>query len=81
MTNERFSELFDQPVRRPSKDLLTSLHMGVVASIRAVIEEIVLRLRDTLAHEFRLPNLCLAGGVALNCVANRRALRDGIRSG
>ncbi len=77
MTNGRFAALFGEPVRQPDKDPLTPFHMDVAASIQAVTEEIVLRLTRSLAREFALPNLCLAGGVALNCVANGKILRDG----
>jgi carbamoyltransferase len=77
MTNERFAELFGQPPRRPETDRLTEFHMDVAASIQAVTEEAVLRITRSLAKEFGLPNLCMAGGVALNCVANGKILRDG----
>ena len=77
MTNERFAQLFGQPVRRPDKDLLRPFHMDVAASIQAVTDEAVLRLTRTLAREYGIRNLCLAGGVALNCVANGKVLRDG----
>jgi carbamoyltransferase len=78
MTNDAFAGLFGQPARRPDKDLLTDFHMDVAASIQAVTEEVILRLTRSLAREFDLPNLCLAGGVALNCVANGKVLRDGV---
>jgi carbamoyltransferase len=77
MTNDRFAELFGQPVRRPEHDALTSVHMDVAASIQAVTEEVMLRLVRGLARETAIPNLCLAGGVALNCVANGKIKRDG----
>jgi carbamoyltransferase len=77
MTNGRFSDLFGQPARKPESELLTDFHMDVAASIQAVTDEIILRLSRTLAGEYGLPNLCLAGGVALNCVANGRISRDG----
>ena len=77
MTNDKFAELFGEPVREPETDLLTQFHMDVAASIQAVTEEIVLRLTRTLAKEHDIPNLCMAGGVALNCVANGKILRDG----
>lgn len=77
MTNQRFADLFGQPVRRPDKDLLTDFHMDIAASVQAVTEEAMLRLTRSLAREFGVPNLCLAGGVALNCVANGKVLRDG----
>jgi carbamoyltransferase len=76
MTNERFAKLFGEPVRTPDK-LLTSFHMDMAASIQAVLEEAVLRLTRSLADQTGVRNLCLAGGVALNCVANGKVLRDG----
>jgi len=76
MTNNRFAELFGQPVRAPDQ-LLTPFHMDVAASIQAVLEEAVLRLTRSLASQTGARNLCLAGGVALNCVANGKVLRDG----
>ena len=76
MTNDRFAELFGQPVRGPDQ-LLTPFHMDVAASIQAVLDEAVLRLTRSLAKQTGSRNLCLAGGVALNCVANGKVLRDG----
>jgi carbamoyltransferase len=76
MTNERFAKLFGQPVRASDK-LLTPFHMDVAASIQAVLDEAVLRLTRSLAGKTGARNLCLAGGVALNCVANGKVLRDG----
>jgi carbamoyltransferase len=76
MTNERFAKLFGQPVRSPDQ-LLTAFHMDVAASIQAVLDEAVLRMTRSLAKQTRSRNLCLAGGVALNCVANGKVLRDG----
>jgi carbamoyltransferase len=76
MTNERFAKLFGQPVRTPDQ-LLTPFHMDVAASIQAVLDEAVLRLTRNLAKQTGSRNLCLAGGVALNCVANGKVLRDG----
>jgi carbamoyltransferase len=76
MTNERFSALFGQPVRS-SEELLTNFHMDVAASVQAVLDEVVLRLTRSLAKETGAKNLCLAGGVALNCVANGKVLLDG----
>ena len=76
MTNQRFSELFGAPVRAPN-ELLTPFHMDIAASIQAVLEEIVLRMTRALAMQTGARNLCLAGGVALNCVANGKVLRDG----
>jgi carbamoyltransferase len=76
MTNERFSALFGEPVRSP-EELLTNFHMDIAASIQAVLDEVVLRLARGLAKKTGSKNLCLAGGVALNCVANGRVLSDG----
>ena len=76
MTNDRFARLFGEPVRSPHK-LLTPFHMDVAASIQAVLDEAVLRLTRSLAKQTGSKNLCLAGGVALNCVANGKVLRDG----
>jgi carbamoyltransferase len=76
MTNKRFDALFGGPPRAPGEPL-TQRHMDLAASIQTVLEEAVLRLTRALAEETGLPNLCLAGGVALNCVANGKILRDG----
>ena len=76
MTNKKFDALFEGQARKPD-DLLTQKHMDLAASIQTVTEEIVLRLTRSLAKEMRIENLCLAGGVALNCVANGKVLRDG----
>jgi carbamoyltransferase len=76
MTNDRFDALFDGPPRMPAAPL-EQRHMDLAASIQAVIEEAVLRLTRSLAVETGEANLCLAGGVALNCVANGKVLRDG----
>jgi carbamoyltransferase len=76
MTNGRFDELFGGAPRKPD-DRLTQREMDLAASIQAVTEEVVLRLTRSIADETGLQNLCLAGGVALNCVANGKILRDG----
>ena len=78
MTNKKFSNLFGYPVRKPEKDLLTQFHMDIAASIQAVLEEIFLRLAKSLSSEYKIPNICLAGGVALNCVANGKLHRSGL---
>ena len=78
MTNKKFSNLFGCPVRKPEKDLLTQFHMDIAASIQAVLEEIFLRLAKSLSSEYKIPNICLAGGVALNCVANGKLHRSGL---
>jgi carbamoyltransferase len=75
MTNAKFDGLFGHPVRTPDK-LLTQFHMDIAASVQKVTEEVMLRLTRSLAAETGARNLCLAGGVALNCVANGKVLRD-----
>jgi len=75
MTNRKFDALFGQPPRTPDQ-LLTPFHMDIAASIQQVTEEILLRMTRALAKETGERNLCLAGGVALNCVANGKVLRD-----
>ena len=76
MINENFNELFGGAPRKP-EELLTQKHMDLAASVQWVTEEIVLRLTRSLSSETGSKNLCLAGGVALNCVANGRIVRDG----
>jgi carbamoyltransferase len=76
MTGEKFHQLFGGPPRRPD-ERLTQHHMDLAASIQAATEEVVLRLTRSIAAETGAENLCLAGGVALNCVANGKVLRDG----
>ncbi|KUL94102.1 hypothetical protein DK26_20620 [Bosea sp. WAO] len=80
MTNDKFAALFGEPVRGPEQ-LLTQFHMDMAASIQAVTEEVVLRLARSVRAETGMKNLCLAGGVALNCVANGKLLREGIFDG
>ena len=76
MTNGRFDQLFGGPPRKPD-ELLVQRHMDLAASIQAVTDEVVLRLTRSLRAETGINNLCLAGGVALNCVANGKVVRDG----
>ena len=76
MTSQRFHALFGQPPRDPESDL-EPFHMDLAASIQVVTENIVLALARSLHKETGAKNLCLAGGVALNCVANGRLLREG----
>jgi carbamoyltransferase len=76
MTNKKFSDLFCEPVRKSESDQLTQFHMDIAASIQAVTEKVVLKITRSLAKEYDIPNLCMAGGVSLNCVANGRILRD-----
>ncbi len=81
MTNDKFAELFGGPARKPDKELLSQKHMDLAASIQAVTEEIVLRLARSVRKETGAKNICLAGGVALNCVANGKLLRENIFDG
>ncbi|MCK4727694.1 MAG: hypothetical protein KAT27_02115, partial [Desulfobacterales bacterium] len=76
MTNKRFSKLFGGPPRKPETQI-TQREMDIAASIQAVTEEVVLRMVSHVYKETNHKNLCLAGGVALNCVANGRVLREG----
>ena len=76
MTNRRFDELFGAPRRRPTGKL-TQHYADVAASAQAVMDEVVVRLARSLAAETGAEALCMAGGVALNCVANAKVLRDG----
>ena len=76
MTNTKFANLFGQKKRKPETEILTQFHMDIASSIQAVTEEIVLKLTRNLADEYKIKNLCMAGGVALNCVANGKILKD-----
>lgn len=78
MTNDKFSDLFGQPVRRPESDRLTQFHMDIAASIQAVTEQVVLGLARALRKLTGARNLCMAGGVALNCVANGKLVKEKI---
>jgi carbamoyltransferase len=80
MTNGKFDDLFGGPPRKP-ETLLTQRDMDLARSIQEVTEEVMLRLIRTLHRETGAENLCLAGGVALNCVANGRILREGLFKG
>ena len=78
MTNKKFEDLFGKPVRKKEDELLTQFHMDIASSIQAVTEEIVVRLTKDIAKEYNVKNLCMAGGVALNCVANGKVLKKKI---
>jgi carbamoyltransferase len=75
MTSQKFHDLFGGPPRVPGEPL-TQHHMDLAASVQAATEEIVLRLTRSIRQETGINNLCLAGGVALNCVANGKVIRD-----
>ncbi len=76
MTNGKFDKLFGGPPRNP-EERLTQHHMDLAASVQAVLEEVVLRMTCSLASQTKARNLCIAGGVGLNCVTNGKLLRTG----
>jgi len=76
MVNQKFADLFGEPIRKPDTDKLTQFHMDIAASVQAVTEEVVLTMIESLATEYNIPNICMAGGVALNCVANGKIFRN-----
>ena len=78
MTNDKFHNLFGKRPRNSKEDKITQFHMDIAASIQKVTEDIMLSLAISLRQEFNIPNLCLAGGVALNCVANGKILKEKI---
>ena len=78
MINSKFNSLFGQKPRNPKKEKLTQFHMDIAASIQKVTEEIMIKIVKSLKSEYNLENLCLAGGVALNCVANGKILKEKI---
>ncbi len=78
MTNNRFNNLFGQKVRDPINEKITQFHMDIAASIQKVTEEIMIKLAKSIREEYGIKNLCLAGGVALNCVANGKILKEKI---
>jgi carbamoyltransferase len=77
MTNSKFAKLFNIERREPENELL-QIHMDIAASIQAVTEDIVLKIIRFLSKEFKVPNLCMAGGVALNCVVNGKILKESL---
>ncbi len=78
MTNKKFHDLFGQEPRDSTKEKITQFHMDIASSIQEVTEEIMLKLCRSLKDEYKITNLCLAGGVALNCVANGKILKEKI---
>ena len=78
MTNEKFHKLFGQSPRNPQREKITQFHMDIAASIQNVAEEIMINLAKSIQKEYGIRNLCLAGGVALNCVANGKILKEKI---
>ena len=78
MTNDHFHNLFGQKPRDPKNERLTQFHMDIASSIQKVTEEIMIKLAKAIRNEYGIKNLCLAGGVALNCVANGKILKEKI---
>ncbi|MAR39157.1 MAG: hypothetical protein CMD22_00460, partial [Flavobacteriales bacterium] len=78
MTNGNFDKLFGQKPRNAKTDKITQFHMDIAASIQIVTEEIMIKICKSLKEEYKISNLCLAGGVALNCVANGKILKEKI---
>ena len=78
MTNDKFSNLFGQKPRNPKNEKITQFHMDIAASIQKITEEIMIKLVKSIRDEYNIKNLCLAGGVALNCVANGKILKEKI---
>ena len=77
MTSEKFHQLFGGAARRPDEDPIDQRHMDIAASIQQVTEEIMLKIARHLHAQTGMKNLCMAGGVALNCVGNGKVLREG----
>ena len=78
MTNKKFDNLFGQKPRKPESEKITQFHMDIASSIQKVTEKIMIMLAKSLRDEYGISNLCLAGGVALNCVANGKILEEKI---
>ena len=78
MTNKKFDNLFGQKVRDSKNEKVTQFHMDIAASIQKVTEDVMIKIAKSLKEEFNISNLCLAGGVALNCVANGKILKEKI---
>ena len=78
MTNKNFDNLFGQKKRNSENEALTQFHMDIAASVQVVIEDIILKITKKIKEEFKINNLCMAGGVALNCVANGKILKNKI---
>ena len=78
MTNEKFHNLFEKKPRNPQNEKITQFHMDIAASIQQVTEEIMVKLAKAVRQQYDIKNLCLAGGVALNCVANGKILKEKI---
>ena len=78
MTNDKFNELFGQKPRNPKTEQITQFHMDIASSVQKITEVIMIKLAKDIRNEYGIKNLCLAGGVALNCVANGKILKEKI---
>lgn len=78
MTNKNFHNLFERKPRNPESEKISQFHMDIAASIQKITEEIMIKLAKSIRKEYGIKNLCLAGGVALNCVANGKILEEKI---
>ena len=76
MTNQKFDQLFGRPARKTDIENLEQFHMDIASSLQAVTETIILKITKNISEEYNIKNLCLAGGVALNCVANGKILKQ-----
>ena len=77
MINKKFENLFGKKARDPNLEPLTQFYMDIASSIQSVTEDIIIKITRKLSEEYKISNLCLAGGVALNCVANGKIYKDG----
>ena len=78
MINKKFEDLFGQKTRNNENEKITDFHMDIASSIQKITEDVMIKIARSLRSEFNIPNLCLAGGVALNCVANGKILKEKI---
>ena len=76
MINKNFENIFKRKRRDPKLEKLNQFHMDIASSIQSVTEEIMIKLVRNIKEEYKIDNLCLAGGVALNCVANGKIVRE-----
>ncbi len=76
MTNNKFNKLFGQEARKPESEKIQQFHMDIAASIQSVLETILIKITKSIYKEYKIKNLCLAGGVALNCVANGKIIKE-----
>ena len=78
MINNKFENLFGKKTRVPTEEKIEQFHMDIAASIQKITEDVILKICRSVKEEYKIENLCLAGGVALNCVANGKILKEKI---